>query len=118
MTDHVTTAQPVVIDQRPPVEEPGAAPAGHACGCGHAAEPDLPELDATVIPHALRHATILGALESLAPGAGLILAAPHDPLPLLAQIEARWPGRYTVDRVETGPVVWRLRFVRQAAGES
>ena len=55
------------------------------CGCGHHDE-DLPVLDARVIPHALRHAAILGALASLTPGRAMALVAPHDPLPLLAQI--------------------------------
>ena len=47
------------------------------CGCGHHDE-DLPVLDARVIPHALRHAAILGALASLAPGRAMALVAPHD----------------------------------------
>ena len=109
------------------------------CGCGHdepttpgapgaataTAAPErslpvvpvegLPELDATVVPHAIRHGVIFGGLESLAPGNGLILVAPHDPLPLLAQVEQRWPERYSVDYVQRGPQVWRLRFVRVAA---
>ena len=32
------------------------------CGC-HEAHTELPELDARAIPHAIRHATIKGALE-------------------------------------------------------
>lgn len=81
------------------------------CGC-HEAETGLPELDARAIPHAIRHATIKGALGSLEPGAGMVLVAPHDPIPLLAQIEAENPGRYSVEYVERGPA-WRLAFVRR-----
>ncbi|WP_183097463.1 DUF2249 domain-containing protein [Nocardioides pelophilus] len=85
---------------------------GHACTCGEVDGPDHPELDARAIPHAIRHATIFGALESLEPGSGLVLLAPHDPLPLLAQIDQRWPGRFTTDYRERGPETWKLALVR------
>ncbi len=85
---------------------------GHRCGCGEVDAPGYPELDARAIPHAIRHATIFGALDSVHPGSGLVLIAPHDPLPLLAQIEQRNPGLFTVDYVERGPQTWRLKFVR------
>jgi uncharacterized protein (DUF2249 family) len=84
---------------------------GGECGCGHVAE-ELPELDARLIPHAVRHAAIHGALAGLDQGAGLVLVAPHDPLPLLAQLEERSPGAFRVEYVERGPEQWRLAFVR------
>jgi uncharacterized protein (DUF2249 family) len=43
----------------------------------------------------------------------MILVAPHDPLPLLAQIERRAPGVFEVDYLERGPEAWRLSFVRR-----
>lgn len=73
---------------------------------------ELPELDARLVPHAIRHATIFGALDSITSGGGLVLLAPHDPLPLLKQVESRTPGRFTVDYLESGPDTWRLQFVR------
>lgn len=86
---------------------------GGQCGCG---EQDpagvLPELDARAVPHAIRHATIFGALDSVGPGSGMVLVAPHDPLPLLAQLEERSPGLFSVDYLERGPEAWRVRFVR------
>ncbi|MGW6006941.1 DUF2249 domain-containing protein [Oerskovia enterophila] len=94
---------------------PAAAPAaeGHSCGCGgHDDAGNLPVLDARAVPHAIRHATIFGALEGVAPGAGMVLLAPHDPLPLLAQVDARWPGTFTVDYLERGPETWALAFTR------
>ena len=87
---------------------------GHSCGCAELDGPGYPELDARAIPHAIRHATIFGALDSVRPGGGLVLIAPHDPLPLLAQIEQRTPGLFTVDHLERGPQAWRLQFVRRA----
>lgn len=93
-----------------PVKE--EAGGGHSCGCGGHDEPGLPELDARAVPHAIRHATVFGALDAVGPGSGLILVAPHDPLPLLAQIEDRWPGVFTVEYVESGPETWKISFVR------
>jgi uncharacterized protein (DUF2249 family)/iron-sulfur cluster repair protein YtfE (RIC family) len=85
---------------------------GH-CGCGEQ-DPDgaLPELDARAVPHAIRHATIFGALNSVQAGGGMVLVAPHDPLPLLLQLEERSPGVFTTDYLERGPDAWRIRFVR------
>ena len=77
-------------------------------------EAGLPELDVRVIPHAIRHATIFGALDGLRPGAGLLLVADHNPLPLLAQLEQRAPGGYSVDYREAGPEVWQLELVRKS----
>jgi uncharacterized protein (DUF2249 family)/iron-sulfur cluster repair protein YtfE (RIC family) len=83
------------------------------CNCGERDE-GMPELDARLVPHAIRHATIFGALDAVAPGRGMVLVAPHDPLPLLAQIEQRLPGAFAVDYLERGPEAWRLQFVRSA----
>lgn len=86
---------------------------GHSCGC-HEVDEGIPELDARMVPHAIRHATIFGALHAVRPGQGMVLVAPHDPLPLLAQIEQRDPGAFTVEYLEQGPEAWRLQFVRTA----
>jgi uncharacterized protein (DUF2249 family) len=85
------------------------------CGCGETDPAGLPELDARAIPHAIRHAAIFGALDSVAPGSGLVLVAPHDPLGLLDQLQDRAPGAFDVAYVERGPEAWRLSFVRKVA---
>lgn len=90
-----------------------AEAAGHMCACGHEDGEVTPELDARSIPHAIRHATIIGALDTVAPGQDLILLAPHDPLPLLAQLDVREPGAFDVDYLQRGPETWRLRFRRR-----
>ncbi len=87
-------------------------PAGHRCGCHEDDATELPELDARAIPHAIRHATIFGALDGVRPGMGLVLVAPHDPLPLLAQLEQRAPGAFAIEYLERGPEAWRLSLVR------
>ena len=97
------------------VDHAGVGCGGHTCSCGEVEGPGFPELDVRAIPHAIRHATIFGALESVRPGAGLELVAPHDPLPLLAQVDQRWPGLFAVTYGERGPETWRLSMVRTDA---
>lgn len=87
-----------------------ATSGGCACG-GH--DEAMPEMDVQTIPHAVRHASIKGALNSLAPGAGLVLSATHDPVPLLQQIQQETPDAYTVEYLDRGPERWRLAFVRR-----
>ena len=89
---------------------------GHGCTCGEVDGPGHPELDTRVIPHKIRHATVFGALDGVRPGAGLVVIASHDPLPLLAQLDQRAPGAFAVDYLERGPEVWRLLLVRRSAG--
>ena len=96
-------------------DDVGAGCGGHTCSCGEVDGPGYPELDVRSVPHAIRHATIFGALESVRPGAGLELVAPHDPLPLLDQVNQRWPGRFSVTYSERGPEAWRLSLVRTDA---
>lgn len=98
---------------------------GGACGCGGdapggaAAEAPVlsidPRLDVREIPHDRRHATVLAALDSVPAGGALVLVAPHAPRPLLAEIEARHPGRFELDWLQEGPTVWQLRLQRAAA---
>jgi uncharacterized protein (DUF2249 family) len=88
--------------------------AGSACACGHENESEV-VLDVRQIPHAIRHATIFGALGAIAPGFSIDLVADHNPLPLIAQLEQRSPGAFTVSYLESGPEVWKLHLARQRA---
>ncbi|MFF5185816.1 DUF2249 domain-containing protein [Streptomyces sp. NPDC000345] len=81
---------------------------GGACGCGGSDETDVPELDVRDVPHSLRHATVFGAIAAVPSGRAMVLVAPHDPLPLLGQIEDRHPGAFAVEYLERGPQAWRL----------
>ncbi|TBT88769.1 DUF2249 domain-containing protein [Propioniciclava sinopodophylli] len=81
------------------------------CGCAHHDE-ELPVLDARAIPHAIRHAAILGSVASLTPGRALALVAPHDPLPLLAQVREAHGDAIEVTYLEEGPDVWTLKLAR------
>ncbi|MDN5761818.1 MAG: DUF2249 domain-containing protein [Microlunatus sp.] len=96
-------------------QDDATAPHGeHSCACGETDGAEYPVLDARAVPHAIRHATIFGALDGVRSGAGLVLVAPHDPKPLLAQVEQRNPGLFSVEYLERGPDAWRLVFARQA----
>ena len=83
---------------------------GCACG-GH--DDELPELDVQTIPHAVRHAAIFGAIESLRPGAGLVISATHDPVPLLQQLRDRHGDAYNTRYLDQGPERWRV-LIRRA----
>ncbi|HSP53388.1 MAG TPA: DUF2249 domain-containing protein [Cryobacterium sp.] len=93
--------------------EPITLTAAHTCNCNHDAAETI-VLDGRTIPHAVRHAAIFGALEAIQVGFSLDLIAPHDPLPLLAQLEKARPGAFNVSYVERGPEAWRIRFTRAA----
>lgn len=82
------------------------------CTCHEAQEHEDPVLDARLIPHAVRHAAIFGALDSLHAGQALVLVAPHDPQPLLAQARMRYSGDLRVEYLQQGPDAWHLRLGR------
>lgn len=86
--------------------------ASSGCTCHDAGVHEDPVLDARLIPHAIRHAAIFGALDSLAPGSALVLVAPHDPKPLLQQANDRYESGVTVDYLQRGPEAWHLRLTR------
>lgn len=97
-----------------PAADVAREPAAHAhgaCGCGDA-DDDVPVLDARDVPHAIRHATVFGAFDAVPIGGSLVLIAPHDPLPLLRQLDKRVGGGLAVDYEERGPEAWRLRLTR------
>lgn len=86
---------------------------GHRCDC-HEDQAALPELDAASIPHAIRHGAVLGALGQVQQGQGMILRAPHNPLPLLAQVDQLYPQQFERRYLTEGPDAWRIEFIRTA----
>jgi len=101
------TAADDSADGRAPVDAADGC-GGASCSCGSG----MPELDVRDVPQVIRHSTVLNALESVPQGAGVLLIAPHDPLPLLRQIERRWHGEFEVAYLQRGPEAWRLALVR------
>jgi uncharacterized protein (DUF2249 family) len=101
------TAEPITLtSSRPAADSPAPG-----CACGHE-DADEVVLDTRTIPHAIRHATIFGALGVIRPGFSLHLVASHNPLPLLAQLEADRPGDFAITYLEDGPETWTLRLTR------
>ncbi len=90
--------------------EVNSAAGGCTCG-GHDAE--VPELDVRAIPHAIRHASVFGAWDSIAAGASLILVAPHNPLPLLNQLAER--SELEVEYLSEEPQQWRPKLTKGGA---
>ena len=84
---------------------------GHTCGCCET-ESDDPVLDVREVPHSIRHATVFGAFDAVPDGGALVLVAPHDPIPLLHQLNERIAGRLGVQYEERGPEAWRLRLTK------
>ncbi len=87
------------------------APAGHGCGCGHDAGQDI-VLDVRQIPHAIRHASVLGAFDAIPEGGSIVLVAPHNPIPLLNQLAERAAIQVEYLKEEAGE--WQLRVQRTA----
>ena len=83
------------------------------CGCGCGTEAAVPELDVTLVPKLIRHAAVLGGVGSLKPGAAFIIAVPHDPLPLLKQIERQEGESIEQTYLTQGPDVWRVQLSRK-----
>lgn len=83
----------------------------HNCGCGET-DVDDPVLDVREVPHSIRHATVFGAFDAVPPGGALVLVAPHDPIPLLHQLNDRASGRLEVYYEQRGPEAWRLRLIK------
>lgn len=89
----------------------GAEPA-HSCGCGES-DADDPVLDVREVPHSIRHATVFGAFDAVPDGGTLVLVAPHDPIPLLRQLDHRASGRLEISYEQSGPEAWRLRLTKR-----
>ena len=93
---------------------PGTAPAaaGHGCGCGCGGAAKVPSLRVTDIPKSVRHGALIGGLTSLSSGGQLVLIAPHDPKPLLAQLAETAPDTFEIEYLANGPDEWQLQFTR------
>ena len=69
-------------------------------------------LDVRPLPGRTKHATIFQRWSDLDVGGAFVLLNDHDPLPLRAQFEAEFPGEFSWDYLERGPVEFRVRIAR------
>ena len=71
----------------------------------------IPTLNASEIPHAVRHGAIHGALGTLNVGESMILIAPHNPVPLLKEVEAR-EEKFELDYLKEEENDFHIKFTR------
>ena len=74
---------------------------------------EIPEskiLDVCTIPCSAKHQLIFARYEALAAGDFFVLCNSHDPLPLRGKFEALYPGGFSWDYVQEGPVVWKIKI--------
>jgi uncharacterized protein (DUF2249 family) len=100
-----------------------AGGSGGGCGCGgdqgriDAPAPVLTvdaRVDVRNLPHGQRHAQVLAAVDTLPADGAVVVVAPHAPRPLLAEIDARYPGQIEVQWLQEGPQVWQIRLHRRS----
>lgn len=100
------------IDSGPDSTTMSGGCAGGTCTCGKG-DAATPVLDVRSIPAAVRHAAIHGALGAIPVDGSIILAAPHEPVPLLTELETQDPGAFAVGYLEQGPETWLVKLTRQ-----
>ncbi|MDN6658311.1 MAG: DUF2249 domain-containing protein [Acidipropionibacterium jensenii] len=85
----------------------------HHCSCGEQ-DDGLPELDVRTIPHAIRPGSVIGAFSQVAPGSAMVIVAPHNPLPLLNQLQQINGDSLAVSYLQEGPDAWKVKLARLA----
>jgi uncharacterized protein (DUF2249 family) len=79
----------------------------------HTTPEALYPFDARGIAKRVRHAAIFGALDALSAGETMRFCNDHDPLPLLAQLEARYGSRVRVEYRQREPGAIVIDFIVQ-----
>jgi uncharacterized protein (DUF2249 family) len=75
-------------------------------------------IDLRSIAPPARHRLIFSSFEALLPGQSLELINDHDPQPLQAQFELRFPGLFSWRYLEKGPEVWLVEIGKSATAAS
>lgn len=79
----------------------------------HTTPEALYPFDARGIAKRFRHAAIFGALDALNAGETMRFCNDHDPLPLLAQLEARYGSRVRIEYRQREPGAIVIDFIVQ-----
>ncbi|PSR26247.1 MAG: hypothetical protein C7B46_20120 [Sulfobacillus benefaciens] len=69
-------------------------------------------INAPVLVPSVKHQTILAAFDALPSGHAALLINDHDPKPLLYQLEAEYPGIFSVHYEESGPTRHAIRVTK------
>jgi uncharacterized protein (DUF2249 family) len=71
-------------------------------------------IDVRALPPGSCRNAIFQAIHALADDDTLVIAAPHDPVPMREYLGTAHPGEFGWDYLEEGPDVWRVRIRRVA----
>lgn len=71
-------------------------------------------IDVRVVEPRERHPLIFGTLESLEQGEFFEVYSDHEPAPLHSHLLQVYPGEFSFEYLERGPVDWRFRITRIA----
>jgi uncharacterized protein (DUF2249 family) len=80
--------------------------------CNHTTPEAIYPFDARGVAKRFRHAAIFGALDSLHPGETMRFCNDHDPLPLLAQMQARYGDGVRIEYLQREPGAIVIDFIR------
>ena len=80
--------------------------------CNHTPPEAIYPFDARGVAKRFRHAAIFGALDSLHPGETMRFCNDHYPLPLLAQLQARYGEGITIEYLQREPGAIVIDFTR------
>ncbi len=80
--------------------------------CNHTTPEAIYPFDARGVAKRFRYAAIFGALDSLHPGETMRFCNDHDPLPLLAQLQARYGEGITIEYLQREPGAIVIDFTR------
>lgn len=67
-------------------------------------------VNATEYPPHLKHKVIFETFESLKSSEAMLLVNDHDPVPLRFQFESMYPGAYTWEYIEQGPLTFQVKI--------
>ncbi len=71
-------------------------------------------VNATEYPPHLKHKVIFDTFANLNPNEAMLLINDHDPKPLHFQFESMYPGAYSWEYVEQGPVTFQVQISKLA----
>lgn len=81
--------------------------------CNHTTTEALYPFDARGVAKRFRHAAIFGALDALQSGETMRFCNDHDPLPLLAQLQARYGEGVEISYVQREPGAIVIDFAKK-----
>lgn len=98
------------------MDVPGVAPGAPGSAGAPAVHAAVREIRAADIDVSVRHQTIMGAIDALAPGQAVRLRVDHEPKPLFYMLQAERAGQVSWEPELEGPREW-IVLVRRLQGD-